>query len=733
MSEMRLELGRDGAADVLRVYFRYNPGLVEGVRSLGAKFSRVPEPHWSFPVPMPRARDLRTWLSACGFRIGQDVDDALLRSIAAALPEPERPASSGQRARNLVHAERGGTHWLVSIGPGPRFAAALELVKGLPVEQRQWSAPDMRWRLRVSGPSTSVVGQLRQRGWDFTADAETFYLRLTEPDAGASFPEYPAPPDNLPGLEDMRSASGYSLKPFQRRGVARAVTWKGSINAFQVGLGKTITALAAARIAGAFPLIVVCQASKKLDWAEEAAEWIPGRLVEVIDGRGSYVYAGADIYIVNYDVLQDGKDKQRGRAAQLAALKPRMVVLDESQLIKERSAGRTRAALKLAAAAEYRLLLSGTAVKNRPGELITQLEAVGGLGDFGGVQGFRQRYCVTSEMRIGGAVVDKEGDGARNAIELHERLSRRWYFRLTKTEVLPELPPVRRHVVPLAIDNEEEYIHARDRFLRWVYDASLTDVEYLATLPADWSEAERSEAMREHARERQERASRAQQLAQINALKRVAARGMLGGVIRWIDDFIKDGSKLIVFAHHKDIQRELFAAFPGSARLSAADDDAGQHVHKHRFQTDPDCPLIVVSMAVGATGHTLTAAHACAFVELAWTPADHDQGEGRAYGRMNDPHGLDSYWLVADGTIYADILQLLDSKRAVVDAILDGLAPEGSDDILGDLMKRLRAAARATPPLAPPPRPAALPPALQPAREPLQPALFPLNPSHWAG
>ena len=56
-------------------------------------------------------------------------------------------------------------------------------------------------------------------------------------------------------------------------------------------------------------------------------------------------------------------------------------------------------------------------------------------------------------------------------------------------------------------------------------------------------------------------------------------------------------------------------------------------------------------MDAAAEGHTLTAASNCAFVELDWTARIIDQAEDRGYGRLNDAHGMNCWYLLADDTI----------------------------------------------------------------------------------
>ena len=62
---------------------------------------------------------------------------------------------------------------------------------------------------------------------------------------------------------------GGELKPFQRAGVSYLLERRRAFLADEQGLGKTIEALAAIEAAGAYPAVVVCPASLKLNWLRE--------------------------------------------------------------------------------------------------------------------------------------------------------------------------------------------------------------------------------------------------------------------------------------------------------------------------------------------------------------------------------------------------------------------------------------------------------------------------------
>ena len=73
---------------------------------------------------------------------------------------------------------------------------------------------------------------------------------------------------DAPGL-DVEAALGGELRPFQRAGVTYALRARRTFLADEQGLGKTVQALAAIEADDAYPAVVICPASLKLNWERE--------------------------------------------------------------------------------------------------------------------------------------------------------------------------------------------------------------------------------------------------------------------------------------------------------------------------------------------------------------------------------------------------------------------------------------------------------------------------------
>jgi SNF2 family DNA or RNA helicase len=204
-------------------------------------------------------------------------------------------------------------------------------------------------------------------------------------------------------------------------------------------------------------------------------------------------------------------------------------------------------------------------------------------------------------------------------------------------------------VLPVALTNEAEYRIAERDVIEW-----------LQTLPLDLSELDAKIAA----------ARRAERLAQLNALKRIAARGKLAAALSWIDDFLASDEPLVVFAHHQEVQEALLDRFD-ALHLLGRDSQARRDATVAEFQAGSGPTLLVCSTAVAAQGITLTRATNVCFLELEWTPAIHDQAEDRVH-RIGQHDAVTAWYLLAADTIDETMARLIERKRDLVAAVTDG-------------------------------------------------------------
>ena len=478
-----------------------------------------------------------------------------------------------------------------------------------------------------------------------TAPAGELLARLREEHEEAAAAVRSSRATSAPPIPAVASVLGGELQPFQWAGVRYVLAARRAFLADEQGLGKTVEALAALEADDAFPAVVVCPASLKLNWERETRRWLPHRSVALVTGRGGLPPA-ADVVIVNYEIVAAHRDA-------LARRGPRAVVIDESHYCKNPQAKRTQAVRKLAASVTgdgLRLALTGTPVLNHADELIAQLRVIGRLGDFGS-----------------GARFSRQFQGDQSEERLHWHLRRRCFVRRLKREVLPQLPAKRQIVVPIALSNEPEYRLAEHDVVAWLreqpLDLSVLNAKIAATL-------------------------RAERLAQLGTLQRLAARGKLHAALAWIHDFIASGEALVVFARHVEVQEAVLERFPRAAHLLGRDPAVAREAAIAAFQRPGGPELIVCATRVAAQGITLTRASNVAFLELEWTPAMHDQAEDRCH-RIGQRDAVSAYYLLAADTIDETMARLIQRKRGIVDAVTDGRVA-GAEGLVEAVVRELR-------------------------------------------
>jgi SWI/SNF-related matrix-associated actin-dependent regulator 1 of chromatin subfamily A len=157
-------------------------------------------------------------------------------------------------------------------------------------------------------------------------------------------------------------------------------------------------------------------------------------------------------------------------------------------------------------------------------------------------------------------------------------------------------------------------------------------------------------------------------------------------VKEWVQANVDSGQKVVVAAHHRDVVDELAEQF-GGLKIQGGMKVEEVELAKKKFQTlsVEEAPVMVLSIQAAKTGHTLTAAQKVLFVELPWTPADVDQLYSRCH-RLGQKGSVMVTYSIASGTVDEDIHSLIESKRSVVNAAVDGASDSEEEETVGQLV-----------------------------------------------
>jgi SNF2 family DNA or RNA helicase len=136
-------------------------------------------------------------------------------------------------------------------------------------------------------------------------------------------------------------------------------------------------------------------------------------------------------------------------------------------------------------------------------------------------------------------------------------------------------------------------------------------------------------------------------------------------------EVIDEGHKVLVFSQftsflsilkeHLDKEEVVYEYLDGKTR--------DRQARVERFQTDPDCKLFLISLKAGGLGLNLTAAEYVFLLDPWWNPAVEAQAIDRAH-RIGQTEKVFAYRLIAKGTVEEKVLELLNTKRDLADAII---------------------------------------------------------------
>lgn len=217
------------------------------------------------------------------------------------------------------------------------------------------------------------------------------------------------------------------LLPHQKRGVKYILSHSSAFVCDDMGMGKTRTVIEAVFERGKFPILIVCPASLKLNWANEIKQW-KGIDVKIDDPTQRVI-------VTNFERMKKFNSKIKG---------VKQLVLDECHAFKNKKSKRTQLALEWAKQIPYKVLMTGTPMLNRPNELVAQLLILGILDSkFGSEQKFLSEYCSprNSQYRV-------DYSGSSNLTKLHNKMKKIW-LRRTKKDLSNQLPS--KQIVPIAV------------------------------------------------------------------------------------------------------------------------------------------------------------------------------------------------------------------------------------------------------------------------------------------
>jgi len=450
----------------------------------------------------------------------------------------------------------------------------------------------------------------------------------------------------------------FRFEPFhyQYEGVAFLYPRATAVLADEMGLGKTMQAITAIRLLihrrEVRRVLLVCPKSLVTNWRREFEIWAPEIPASVIEGQQpkrhwQWRLDDVPVKIANYELLHRDQDVLAGDDAALAF---DLVVLDESQRIKNRHSATSQAVRSLRA--RRRWALTGTPVENSPEDLV-------------GIFEFLAPGYLSAEMRprrMGRAVSD-------------------YVLRRTKEAVLADLPPklFRDAELELSPEQHAAYQLAEDQGVVHLNElGSRMTIQHVFELIL-----------------------RLKQICNFDPATGASAK--LDRLEADLEEVAVSGRKAIVFSQWvKTIQqlRERLARF-GPLEYHGQVPASQRDAVVRRFRDDPDAHVLLLSYGAGGVGLNLQFAGYVFLFDRWWNPAVEDQAINRAH-RIGSAGPVTVTRLLTVGTIEERINRILEEKRELFDTIFSDLeAPRRlsltQEEVLGlfDLSAPAKSNARA--------------------------------------
>lgn len=415
-----------------------------------------------------------------------------------------------------------------------------------------------------------------------------------------------------------------NLMEHQRQGVIRLKNEFHQFIAFEPGLGKTRTCIAALDALNIRSgILVICPAIARQNWANEFKKWgVIDRTAQVCR-PSDRIMPNIGVRIMSYDAISTISEADRNHMLQ-AGIK--VLILDEAHRLKEPGAKRTKiiygahASMRKALAAQARhvWLLSGTPAPNHVGELWTHLRALAPEliqkrdGNPMTRYEFEELFCEMKHTQFGRQII-----GSRFVPQLRKKIEP-FFFPKREKDCL-DLPDLRFDIQEVDITNLSD----ADTDMLALVERNLETVFTNVYAKSPGAAPNISEAMREAA-------------PHVATERRMLGLVKAPLVAQYVDNYLQNAPKdrkVIVFAYHTDVI-DVLMEHTGEylpLRIDGRDNDGTRNVNIGLFQHDPKHRVLIAQINAAGEAITLTAANRIIFAEPSWTPKDNLQAAKRAH------------------------------------------------------------------------------------------------------
>lgn len=486
-------------------------------------------------------------------------------------------------------------------------------------------------------------------------------------------------------INEKLSTLPYKLFDYQIEGVKFIDKLNGRcLLADEMGLGKTVQALGYLHLHPIErPAVVICPASLKYNWKQEIVKWLPNEIVYVCEGKTiPKTPLNATIYIINYDILSTGKkgeySLQGGWFKFLQKENLFTVIIDECHKIKNSKTQRTIATKKICKNVPNIIGISGTPIENTPSEIYNIINIIN-PNLFPNKLEFLTNYCHMKNNGFGNTYDNiansiKEKKLFRKQTRALKKIIMKVMIRRLKVSVWQDMPKKLYTFVPFDI---------KDKTIQKKYNTIEKDLSTFLKRKAEKNikkelfKLENQGLMDNEANliieDIQQKAINSNNpLVKMSLLKQIATKGILKQAIKWLDVFIANETKIVVFVQHRDIMNELVSHFKNKCvKVDGAVTGKNRQIAVEKFQKDPSTLLFFGNLQAASEGITLTAASNIAFLEYPQLPGQLAQAIDRIHRIGQVESSINIYFLLCNRPSIKNIISSLSQKQKDIDSTID--------------------------------------------------------------
>ena len=482
----------------------------------------------------------------------------------------------------------------------------------------------------------SMSGQLQQYEFDYDEAFAKIIQDFTKP-VEVTVPE------TLKG----------ELRPYQQTGLKWLWTnvskGFGVCMADDMGLGKTIQIISLILKLKEDnqlqkPVLVICPTTLIGNWMKELQMFAPSLDAVVYHGAERQLDVKHDIILTTYAIMRIDVDE-------LKKHNWGMIIVDEAQNIKNPDTAQTIAIKMLKA--DIKVAMTGTPVENRLTELWSIFDFIN-RGYLGTLKEFQKSYAIPIERF-------KE---TSRAAKLRMSVSP-FVLRRLKTDknVISDLPEK-------MVLNEYCYLSKPQAVL---YEKTLNE---MMEKISGFTGINRRGNIFKLITALKQICNHPYQFLKGGDISRELS-GKMDKCISTVESILEHGEKTLIFTQYKemgDILCKIIADecnteplfFHGSLTVPQRE----QLIEK--FQTDPECKIMILSLKAGGTGLNLTSATNVIHYDLWWNPAVEEQATDRTY-RIGQDKNVMVRRMITLGTFEEKIDEMLKSKKELADlAVYEG-------------------------------------------------------------